>query len=312
MWPLAALGLGLGLALGGCDPPPSLRLGTNVWPGYEPFYLAREDGALPPTVSLVELVSATQVQRAFRIGQLDAAAVTLDEALRLAEATHDVMVVAVLDESHGADAIVGRPELATLDDLRGRRVGVERTALGAYVLARAIERLHAQPSDFHTEFVTIAEQEARYRAGDLDAVITFEPVRTQLRADGAHDLLTSADMPGEIVDVLIVRRSFAEAHRDLVASLVGAWFRVRERVIRDPGAAASRMTGRLGLAPSDAADALAGITFPDEDQSAAWIEGRAENGGLPVIAPRLVSIMQRVQLFPESVDAARLSREVQP
>jgi hypothetical protein len=72
------------------------------------------------------------------------------------------------------------------------------------------------------------------------------------------------------------------------------------------------MTGRLGLAPSDAADALAGITFPDEDQSAAWIEGRAENGGLPVIAPRLVSIMQRVQLFPESVDAARLSREVQP
>ena len=49
--------LAAALMLGACvrDPEPPLRIGTNVWIGSEPLYLARELGRLDPeTVQLVE------------------------------------------------------------------------------------------------------------------------------------------------------------------------------------------------------------------------------------------------------------------
>ena len=39
-----------GLLLAGCgsQPEPPLRVGTNLWPGYEPLYLARPRHSAPP------------------------------------------------------------------------------------------------------------------------------------------------------------------------------------------------------------------------------------------------------------------------
>ncbi len=51
-------------ALAACDrqPEPPLRIGTNVWIGSEPLYLARELGKLDPAVvQLVEYPSASEV-----------------------------------------------------------------------------------------------------------------------------------------------------------------------------------------------------------------------------------------------------------
>ncbi|HET8808251.1 MAG TPA: hypothetical protein VFM76_07725, partial [Methylophaga sp.] len=57
-----------------CQPAtePPLRVGSNVWSGYEALYLARELGYYPDnTVALKELSSSTEVLRAFRQEQLD-------------------------------------------------------------------------------------------------------------------------------------------------------------------------------------------------------------------------------------------------
>ncbi|MGB5468727.1 MAG: nitrate/sulfonate/bicarbonate ABC transporter, partial [Sedimenticolaceae bacterium] len=58
-----------------------LRIGTNVWPGYEPLYLAaeRENWKSKLDIRMVEYPSATEVIRAFRNRALEGAALTLDE-----------------------------------------------------------------------------------------------------------------------------------------------------------------------------------------------------------------------------------------
>ena len=80
------------------EPGRPLRVGTNVWPGYEPLYLAESlsfyDGA---RVKFVEYPSTTEVMRAFRGRELEAAAVTLDEALMLARSDADFSIVLVFD-----------------------------------------------------------------------------------------------------------------------------------------------------------------------------------------------------------------------
>lgn len=96
--------------------------------------MADAAGRLPPALRLVELVSAAQVVRAWRNGEIDAATVILDEALRLAAESGDLELVLVTDISEGGDAIVGAPGITTFEALAGRRVSVERTATGTVLL----------------------------------------------------------------------------------------------------------------------------------------------------------------------------------
>ena len=81
---LVAAVVALLLAVAAAPPPqPPLTVAMGPWLGYDPLVLLREQDRLPPELRLVELPSATDTLNALRDGRLDAAAVTLDEALRL-------------------------------------------------------------------------------------------------------------------------------------------------------------------------------------------------------------------------------------
>ena len=119
----------------------ALRLGTNIWPGYEPLYLARELGYLDNNqVRLIEYTSTSQVIKAYRNGLLDAAAVTLDEAISLLSNGENPRLVLVMDISNGADVLIGQAGFKQVVDIKGKRIGVEHTALGAYFINRVLEK----------------------------------------------------------------------------------------------------------------------------------------------------------------------------
>ena len=277
------------VALGACPnrTHAPLRLGTNVWPGYEPLYLARELGYFDTApVTLVEYLSASEVMRAFRNQALEAAALTLDEALLLLQHQIPIRVVLVTDISHGGDVILGAPGLAHVTDLVGKRVGVESTALGAYLLSRALELHGMSLTDLTVAPLEVGEHAAAYKAGKVDAVVTFEPVRSQLLALGARELFTSREIPGEIVDVLVVRQAYLDAHPGPVRQVVDGWFRALEYFAAHPKEAANRMQKRLKLSPEDVLKSYDGLRLPD----------RAENDKLlggP--SPALLSIINRLQ-----------------
>src|SRR6478736_1332688 len=118
----------LALALAGCmrEPETALRIGTNVWIGSEPLYLARELGRLDPaTVQLVEYPSASEVLRAFRNQAIDGMVISLDELFELAVDGLQPRIILVVDVSHGADVVVGRRGMKTMRDLKDKSVDVE-------------------------------------------------------------------------------------------------------------------------------------------------------------------------------------------
>lgn len=291
--PLRLLGVLLMLLMVGCFPAPGtpLKLGTNLWPGYEPLYLARERGLLADDqIVLVELLSASEVMRAFRNGAIDAAALTLDEVISLRAAGLKPVIVQVADISRGADVIMARPDIASIEALRGRRVGVEATALGAYMLSRALDLHGMQISDVEVVQLEVNEHRAAYEQGGVDAVVTFEPVRQQLLDQGAVVLFDSSMIPGEIVDVIVVREALLDSHQDQVQHLIRAWQRSLDLLREQPQASARLMAQRLKLTPQEVLASYAGMELPDRVRSRALLGGA--NPPLQRQARQLAAIMR--------------------
>lgn len=296
-------------AVAGCAPArsaPPIRVGTHAWPGYEPLHLAQDLGLYPSSarVRLVRYGSASHQLRAFRNGSIDAATLTLDEALLLTEDVPDLRVVLVLDTSNGADVVLGRAGLATLADLRGRRVGYEATALGAYMLSRALDVAGMAPRDVKAISMEVDEHERAFLAGSVDAVVTFEPTRSRLLDHGAKILFSSAQIPGEIVDVLVMRRSFSESHAAEVAGLVQGWFETLELIRQNSEDVIRRLGARLHLTPEQTRAALAGLTLPDRDANIRLLG--APNPALRDAGTRLAALMVREGLLQGSPDLNRI------
>lgn len=240
------------IVLQSCIPSTSaqLRAGMNTWPGYEPLYLAESLGYYENTsITLRDYPSSTAVRRAFLNGELEVAALTLDETLSITEVDSNIQIILVTDISNGADVVLAKPEIQKLQDLKGKRVGVETTALGAYMLTRALEKAGMRPQDVNILPFELSGHEAAFVQGAVDAVVTFEPVRSKLLKTGAKVLFDSSQIPGEVVDVLVIRKTMSEGHQVAVKNLLQGWFQALAYMKKNPQDAAQWMAAREGVPP---------------------------------------------------------------
>ena len=293
------------LALNGCtkQQKPLLRVASNVWPGYETLYLARSLGYYDDKeIRLVEMPSNSQVSQALRNGMIEAACLTLDEAISLMQDNVDLRVVLVMDVSHGADAVMARPGIDSLQSLRGQRIGVENAAVGAVMLDAALEAGELQAKDITIVPLTVDEHTAAYLTGKIDAAVTFEPVRSQLLKAGAHLLFDSSQIPGRIVDVLVIRSEIADLHQKALKELLTGHFRAREYLASQPQDAEQRMTPRLG---NNGLAQFTNLKLPDIEENRRLLDGNPPP--LQITASKLADLMLRRKLLQRTVAVDHLA-----
>jgi NitT/TauT family transport system substrate-binding protein len=282
-----------------------LVVGTVQWVGTEPLFLARELGLYPAReVHLAEYMSTPQRLQAFRNGVIDAVQVTLDELMSLDHLGQQVRVVLVMDASHGADCLVARPEVKTLADLKGRRVASEDMALPTYMLHRALGQVGLGTEDVQRHFQNPTEHEGLYQRGEVDALVSYEPYCQRLRAAGAHTLFDSSQIPGEILDVLVVRGTYLEQHPERVDAVVRGWFGALEYFHRARDEAARRMGPRLGLDGAGFLESMSGVRHPDAREQYVLMGG--DRPPLLETMDRLGALMVRQQLIPSAPDTRHL------
>jgi len=212
-----------------------MRIGTNHWIGYAPLYLAQSQNMLnPQQFRLLEFSSANIVLRAFRNEQLDAAALTLDEALLLLHSDDEVSVVLIFDISNGADAIVSQPEITQIKQLQDKRIGLEQNVLGSYLLKRALDISHVPSDSVKTLDLEMSKQLNAFQQKEVQAVVCYEPVCSQLVSLRGNKLFDSHKIMGEIVDVLVVRNSYLEKNQKIVQKVVDAYLKISSVKIHHP------------------------------------------------------------------------------
>lgn len=297
--------LGSAVVLKGCSnrQEPLLRVASNVWPGYETLYLARSLGYYDDkNIRLVEMPSNSQASQTLRNGMIEAACLTLDEALFLMQDGMDLRVVLVMDVSHGADVVMASPEVDSLQALRGKRIGVENAAVGAVMLDAALQAGGLQAEDVTIIPLPVDEHADAYRAGRIDAAVTFEPVRSRLLTMGARVLFDSSQIPGRIVDVFVVRSEIAAAHTKALKELLQGHFRAREYLASQPQDAAKRMAPRLN---GDALAQFSGLKLPDIEANRDLLGGNSP--ALKITAGELADLMLQRKLLQKKVSVEHIA-----
>jgi NitT/TauT family transport system substrate-binding protein len=286
-------------------PESPLRIGTNVWIGSEPLYLARELGHLDSkSVQLVEYPSASEVLRAFRNQAIDGMVISLDELFGLAVDGLSPKIILVADVSHGADVVVGRPEMRSMQELKGKRVAVESGALGAYVLSRALALNKMQAADVEIVHLESNEQPNAFQKGQVDGAVTFDPYRTQLLKAGAVTLFDSTQIPGEILDLIAVRASALEQQPKAVHALLAGWFNATAYLKREPLDAARRMGVRQQASGEQFLQSLKGLHIPSREENLKMLGGT--NPELVVAGEKLMALMLEAKLLRAGVKIEEL------
>jgi len=291
------------LSLVGCvrEPETALRIGTNVWIGSEPLYLARELNRFDPAaVQLVEYPSASEVLRAFRNQAIDGMVISMDELFGLAVDGFQPKIILVVDVSHGADVVVGRRGMRTMRDLKGKSVAVESSALGAFVLSRALAVNGMQASDVNVVHMESNEQPSAFEKGLVDAAVTFDPYRAQFLRAGASTLFDSTQIPGEIVDLLAVRATVVEKQPKAIQSLLAGWFGAIDYMKSDPKDAARRMGIRQQTTGEQFLEAEQGLHVPSREENLKMLGGSTPE--LSVTGRRLLALMVDAKLLRPGLD----------
>ncbi|MBH9553616.1 ABC transporter substrate-binding protein [Inhella gelatinilytica] len=275
---LQTLALGGAMGLAGCvSAPPPLRVGSIVFPGYEPLFLARDLGWLhSDQVRLIELLSSQDSLRALASKQLEAAMLTLDEVLSGISEGLDLRVVAILDRSEGADAVVVHPRVPNDAALAGLTLAYEEGAVGALMLAEFLRAHKLKPEHFKRVPTTLMESAAALRSGSADVVVTGEPWLSQLEAFGARRLFDSRAIPWRIIDLLAVRADVLTSHGHHIRHAVHSHYSALGFWQRRPEEAARRVAPRLDLPVEQVATVLRGLIQPDLDTTRRWFQPGSE------------------------------------
>ncbi len=208
----------------------TLVLGYSTWVGYGPLFLARDkryfDEAgvnveLPPPIEDPKLRFA-----ALAAGKLDGLVTTLDTMTLYWKPTFQVQAVLGLDDSKGGDGIVSKAAIATIKDLRGKRVAVNQGSVSDFFLNVLLRDNGMTVKDLNIVNMRQDDAGAAFLSGKVDAAVTWEPWLSRAKqAPGSHVLVDSSQTPGLIVDVLVIRKDVIKAHPNAVKAAVAAWYK---------------------------------------------------------------------------------------
>lgn len=215
------------LLAGACDAakPVPLRLGLSDWPGHAPFYGAAKLGNFGRTpVEIKGFSSNFDRNRAFAQGRLDVLATPLFDALRIADEGVPLKIVLLFDYSSGGDGIVARREIPNVAGLRGKRVSAELGAITHFVLLSALQKAGLTEADVQIVNLSVPEAADAFGRGKLDAATLWDPhLSRQAASDDAHKIFTSKEIPGQVIDVLVVHKAIADERSQDVTNIIRGW-----------------------------------------------------------------------------------------
>ncbi len=235
--------------------PGQLRIAYSDWPGWVAWEIAIQKGWFKEAGLDVDFkwFEYAPSMEAFSAGKVDAVAVTNGDALVTGSSGGKSTCIVANDYSDGNDMIVAKPGIKKMEQLKGKKIGVEVGFVDHLLLMNALKAAKMTDKDVQIVNVPTDQTPQSLKSGTVDAIAAWQPNSGNALKElpGSTPIFTSANVPGLIYDLLCVNpRSLAE-HKADWAKVVKVWFRVAD-YINDPknlDDSAKIMSARVGLTP---------------------------------------------------------------
>lgn len=284
-----------------------LIIGYSNWAGWWPWAIAEEEGLFAANGANVELKwfdGYIESMEALAAGQLDGNCQTLNDTISFAaDAVNGEVAVVVNDNSFGNDKIIVAEDINTVEDLKGRKVAVEEGVVDDFLLTLALEEKGMKRDDVEIVPLETGAAAAAFAAGKADAVGAFPPYwLTALEREGSKELITSAEFPGAIPDLLVVSQTVIDEQPEQVQALVNTWFSILEFMESSPQRADEIMAKRAGVSTDELQLLKKGTRmFTLEENLEAFSPGNTMKH-MPFAAEQMADFMVKVGFIPEAPD----------
>lgn len=206
----------------------------SIYAGWMPWDYAEHSGILKKWADKynieIELTRMDYIAsiEAYIAEQADACVMTNMEALDMPAASGITSTAVVVgDYSNGNDAILTRDGLQ-VKDLKGKDVFLVELSVSHYLLSRALEANGLTEQDVNIINTSDSDIAPAFIANkDQKVVVTWNPlVMTLEQEDDINNIYSSADIPEEVLDMLVVNTKTLKESPEFGKALVGAWFEV--------------------------------------------------------------------------------------
>ncbi len=224
----------VGVLLAACGPwqPPStlrpLRVEFTQWWGDYTLIIAKEKGFFAKYGVEVEPVYYESFPNALpdlAAGNIDIGLFGLGDALNVSRHA-DLKIIAVYDDG-GLDAIVAKPSIRVVADLRNKNIGLQLGTTDELYITEML-RLSGIPNT-EVNLVNVEPENIPSRLGqDIDAGFTYEPYISEALTSGNKILFTSKDIGVLTPDVIVVRSEIAQQRPNDLRAFLRAWFEAAE------------------------------------------------------------------------------------
>lgn len=225
-------------------PQPPLRLSVDIWPGNFWVIVADKMGYFEEEGLPVELVdisdSYLQSLDDLSLGnRVDAGLMTpFDLMHQNLRPGADLIGILVSDTSLSAEGIVAKPEIRTLSDLVGKRVGVEFNSYLDFYLSVVLKSVGLSKEDMTLVDVDTNTLADSFGAQNLDAAMAWEPVLGNIRdRHGATTIFTADQIKGLSWSIWAMKQSFLNSRPDDVVRMLRAWNKATQFIKSHPAEA---------------------------------------------------------------------------
>lgn len=274
------------------------RLAWSIYVGWMPWDYAAKQGIVKKwadkygiEIDVVQINDYIESINQYTAGAFDACVMTNMDALTIPAAGGvNSTALIVGDFSNGNDGIVLKKGDA-LKDIKGQKVNLVELSVSHYLLARALDTVGMKERDVKVVNTSDADIVAAFSSPTVTSVVTWNPQLNAIAAmPGAKKVFDSSQVPGEIIDLLVVNSKKLAANPNFGKALAGAWYETMSIMSRNDaqGKAARAAMGKASGGDLAAFEKQLTTTkmFYDPKDAVAFTE-----------SPGLITTMDKVRRF---------------
>lgn len=257
----------LALATGALAAPAAAEAKTDfkvcwsIYVGWMPWGYIQDSGIMKKwadkygiTVDIVQINDYVESINQYTAGEFDGCSMTNMDALSIPSAGGvDTTALIIGDFSNGNDGIVLKDQEG-LPNIAGQNVNLVELSVSHYLLARALEKVGLSEQDITVVNTSDADMVAAYATDDVTAVVTWNPLLSEIaNIAGANLVFDSAEIPGEIIDIMMVNTETLADNPDFGKALAGAWYEMMGLMSKDDEAGIAARTAMGAASGTDLA-----------------------------------------------------------